>query len=217
MAAGDDHRARAQVAACRCAARRASSSQEIALGRRLQVHRHVELLERLLAQLLDEVLGQHSRVAGHVEDPLLRIQRGELAAELGQRVDDARAGLAHAGPEGRATGPTGPGADDRDVADLVEVGVDAHGVRDCRVGDGSPSSAFSARSTRGGDAGEARRVALGVGRGLGRAQALHEVEERAGVVGLERDDELLVVEPERVGRVVVDRAGTRGRRGCAPA
>ena len=33
----------------------------------------------------------------------------------------------------------------------------------------------------------------------------------ADVVGVERDDELLVVEPERVGRVVVDRRGTRGR------
>src|SRR4051812_9466619 len=58
---------------------------------------------------------------------------------------------------------------------------------------------------RGVDAREGRRVALGPGRGLGRAQPLDEVQERAGVVGVEGHDELLVVEAERVGRVVVDR------------
>ena len=56
----------------------------------------------------------------------------------------------------------------------------------------------------GGDAGERRGVALGVGGRLGRAQALDEVEEARRVVGLERDDELLVVEAERVRRVEVD-------------
>ena len=44
----------------------------------------------------------------------------------------------------------------------------------------------------------------GVARRLGRAQPLHEIEELAGVVGLEGDDELLVVEAEGVRRVDVD-------------
>ena len=67
------------------------------------------------------------------------------------------------------------------------------------------------------DAGEARRVAHRVARGLGRAQALHEIEERADVVGVERDHELLVVEPERVGRVVVDARVFAPDLRCAPA
>src|SRR5687768_7134528 len=54
------------------------------------------------------------------------------------------------------------------------------------------------------DARERGGVALRVLRGLRRAQALDEVQERAGVVRLERHDELLVVEPERVGGVEVD-------------
>src|SRR5919202_642412 len=53
-------------------------------------------------------------------------------------------------------------------------------------------------------AGEAGSVAQRVGRRLRGAQALHEIEERAGVVRVEGDDELLVVQAERVGRVVVD-------------
>jgi hypothetical protein len=57
------------------------------------VHGDVELLEGLPAVQLDEVLGQDLGVTGDVEDPLLRIERRELAAELGQRVDDARARL----------------------------------------------------------------------------------------------------------------------------
>ena len=69
---------------------------------------------------------------------------------------------------------------------------------------GSPSSAASARSTV-----ALMHVCVGVSRsvyerGLRRAQALDEIEERARVVGLERDDELLVVEAERVRRVEVD-------------
>ena len=59
-----------------------------------------------------------------------------------------------------AARPTGPGADDRDVADVVEVGV-AHGARDPKAvaGTGSPSSAFSARSSD-----IAMQVKLGVSR-----------------------------------------------------
>ena len=48
------------------------------------------------------------RVAGHVEDPLLRVQRRELAAELGQRVDDPRRWPRACRPRTRPTGPTGP-------------------------------------------------------------------------------------------------------------
>ena len=58
------------------------------------------------------------------------------------------------------------------------------------------------------DAGEDRGVAQGVGARLGRAQLLDEIEELARVVGLERDDELLVVEPERVRGVDRDLAGS---------
>ena len=50
------------------------------------------------------------------------------------------------------------------------------------------------------DAGEDRGVAQRVGARLGGAELLDEVEELAGLVGLEGDDELLVVEAEGVGR-----------------
>src|SRR3954452_14209200 len=45
------------------------------------------------------------------------------------------------------------------------------------------------------DAGEDRRLALGVLARLARAQLVDEVEELAGVVALEADDELLIVDP----------------------
>src|SRR6187200_2959427 len=50
------------------------------------------------------------------------------------------------------------------------------------------------------DAGEDRRLPLGVLARLGRPQLVDEVEEFAGVVPLEADDELLVVDPVGVGR-----------------
>src|SRR6187200_2311668 len=50
------------------------------------------------------------------------------------------------------------------------------------------------------DAGEDRRLALGVLARLGRPQLVDEVEEFARVVALEADDELLVVDPVGVGR-----------------
>ena len=52
---------------------------------------------------------------------------------------------------------------------------------------------------------EDRRVALGVLRRLGLAQRQHQVHEVGRLVALEHRHELLVVDPERVGRVVVDR------------
>src|SRR6201992_1996323 len=56
---------------------------------------------------------------------------------------------------------------------------------------------------RPGHAREGRRVALGVAAGLGGAQLLHQVQETAGMVGLEGDDELLVVEAERIAGVEI--------------
>src|SRR5256714_14205814 len=54
---------------------------------------------------------------------------------------------------------------------------------------------------------EHRRVAQGVAARLRLAEFLHEVQEVRRVVGLESDDELLVVETERVGRVQTHGAG----------
>src|SRR4051794_24987880 len=56
-----------------------------------------------------------------------------------------------------------------------------------------------------GDTGEDGCVAQSVGARLAASQLLHQIEEVAGVIRLERDHELLVVEPERVSRVDRDR------------
>ena len=64
-------------------------------------------LPRLLGELPHEVLREHLREAGDVEDVLLGIQRRELSAELRQRVDDLRRRAAHAGVE-EANSPAGP-------------------------------------------------------------------------------------------------------------
>ena len=134
---------------------------------------------------------------GHVEDPLLRVQRRALAADLGQRVDDPAARLAHPGPE-RGREPDRAGADDRDVDGLV-----AHAAGSASES-GVPSSALSARSTD-----VETQVNVGVSR-LVYADAsvvrrrCTRSRKRDGLVGLERDDELLVVEAERVRRVEVD-------------
>ena len=53
------------------------------------MHRLVEL-RRLLGERFHEILREHLRKAGDVEDVFLGIERGELAAELRQRVDDLR-------------------------------------------------------------------------------------------------------------------------------
>src|SRR2546430_11708907 len=52
---------------------------------------------------------------------------------------------------------------------------------------------------------EGGRVPQRIGGRLALPQLHHEVEELRGVVAFERDDELLVVEPVRVGRVEPDR------------
>ena len=99
--------------------------------------------------------------------------------------------------------PTGPGADDRDVADLSGK-LRGHGAHATSATIGSPSSAASARSTV-----ALRQVKVGVSCFVYSEDSvvrrlLDEIEERARVVGLERDDELLVVEAEGVRRVEVD-------------
>src|SRR2546423_11487564 len=55
------------------------------------------------------------------------------------------------------------------------------------------------------DAREDRRLRLRVGARLGSPELLHEVEELAGIVGVERHYEFLIVEPERVRGVYLDR------------
>ena len=68
----------------------------------------------LLDQALDQLTALDRREAGHVEDLLLGVHRGDLAAELGQRVDDGDPHAAEAGVVGgEQTG--GTGADDEEV------------------------------------------------------------------------------------------------------
>jgi hypothetical protein len=163
VTAGDDHRARAQLAAV------GVQHHEVvlvgdALRRGLEVHRHVELLERLLTKLGDEVGGQDAGMARDVVDPLLRIKRRALPTDVGQRVDDPRRRVAHAGPEGRGQAH-GAGPDDRDVANFVEVELQrlCHVVAGPKSGTwaerGVPSRALSARSTE-----QATQVRVGVSR-----------------------------------------------------
>src|SRR5690606_33580276 len=54
-------------------------------------------LEALLDEVGGEVPGRDPREAADVVDVLLRVERRELAAEFGQRIDDARRHAAHAG------------------------------------------------------------------------------------------------------------------------
>ena len=64
-------------------------------------------LEPLLGAELDERLALDLRVAGDVVDVLLRIDRGDLAAELLEALEDADRGLAVARVVGGRE-PTGP-------------------------------------------------------------------------------------------------------------
>jgi len=75
-------------------------------------------LEGLLGHPLHEVLGEHLRETGHVEDVLLGVQRGELAAHLVEVVDQTAGGTAHARVE-RAEQPGRAGADNRDIFDVL--------------------------------------------------------------------------------------------------
>ena len=118
-------------------------------------------------------------MADHVEDPLLRVQRGQLAAELGQRLDDAHARLAHPRPEGRGEADR-PGAEDGDVADLVghdsgqyERAGDFERAAERaapqavgRVGGGVADGLVGDAELHGGQAGELELAVVGVAGGL---------------------------------------------------
>ena len=90
------------------------------------------VLQSLLDHEVDVRLTADLRAAGDVEDVLLRVDGGDLAAELLEALDDAAAGLAMAGVVGGGEA-RGPGADDRDV----DHGVLAHRAqaRGSRLGD----------------------------------------------------------------------------------
>ena len=72
------------------------------------------VLQPLLDHAVDVLLAVDLREAGDVEDVLLGVDRGDLAAELLEALDDAAARLAMAGVV-RGREARGPGADDRDV------------------------------------------------------------------------------------------------------
>src|SRR5262249_29347239 len=62
-------------------------------------------LRRLLDQTRHQVAALDAHEAGHVEDRLLRVHRGDLAARLRERVDDGRGEA----PEARVVGGVQPG------------------------------------------------------------------------------------------------------------
>ena len=70
-----------------------------------------------LFELGDQVLGQHARKAPHIVDILLGIERGELAAQLGQRVNDLGAHLAQPGVE-RPKEARGAAANNSEVVEI---------------------------------------------------------------------------------------------------
>ena len=72
----------------------------------------------LVHQGADEILGENHGEARDIEDELFRIQRGELSARFGQRVDNLRRHLPHACIEQREQACRAA-ADDRNVAWLV--------------------------------------------------------------------------------------------------
>src|SRR5207244_2706473 len=65
-----------------------------------------------------QVLGQDLGKAGHIVDELLRVERGELAAELLQAVHDLGGHLPHASVE-RAEEARRTATDDRNVENLL--------------------------------------------------------------------------------------------------
>ena len=72
-------------------------------------------LSGLLREIPDEIFRQHARVACHVEDVLLRVQRRELTAKLRERIDDLGRRAAHAGVK-QGEQARGAAADDGEVA-----------------------------------------------------------------------------------------------------
>src|SRR3954451_13356393 len=75
-------------------------------------------LRCLLHQRLHQILRQNLREPSNIEDVFLGIERGELSAQLRQRVDDLRLGAPHAGIK-RGEQPGGTAATDRGVGYLV--------------------------------------------------------------------------------------------------
>src|SRR5205823_11281532 len=73
---------------------------------------------RLFHQRSDQILGEHLRYAGDVEDVLLGIKRRELAAGVGECVDDLRRYSAHARIK-KSKESRRPSAEDRNVFDLL--------------------------------------------------------------------------------------------------
>ena len=76
------------------------------------------VLHGLIGERSDQIFGQDLGKSGHVVDVFLGIQRGQLAAELGQRVDDLGLHLPHARVEGPEQA-RGSAADDRQIVDVV--------------------------------------------------------------------------------------------------
>src|SRR5438094_7018447 len=74
---------------------------------------------RLLDERTHQILREHLRNAGHVEDVLLGIQRRELSTGVRKRVDDLRRHTAHTSVK-KSEEPRGPSADDRNVLDLLK-------------------------------------------------------------------------------------------------
>src|SRR2546423_1452815 len=72
-------------------------------------------------------------------------------------------------------------------------------------GDRLPVERVERALHRGRDAGEDGSLGQRVGARLGSPQLLHQIQELARIVRVERHDELLIVEPERVGGVDLDR------------
>src|SRR5438046_763526 len=78
-------------------------------------------LQRLLGKAPHQVLGEDLGDARDVEDVLLGVERGQLAARLIERVDQAERGPAHPGIEARKEAG-GAGADDGDIFDVLHGG-----------------------------------------------------------------------------------------------
>ena len=86
---------------------------------------------RLLGQPGDEVAAAHRGQASHVVDELLRVEGGDLAAQMGETVDDDDAEVAHSGVIGGEQ-PRGARADDEQVT------VDHASRPDQAVGERAP-------------------------------------------------------------------------------
>jgi hypothetical protein len=113
----DDDRARREAVLVRLENESGRLARGGPVTRWAEVRRLVEL-RRLVSQRPHEILGEHLRIARDVEDVFLRIERGELPAELRQRVHDLRRRAAHSRVEEREE-PRRPAADDGDVLHLV--------------------------------------------------------------------------------------------------